>query len=304
VSTRWRKRRPGSRFAAWRWAVERGYERRRRRRAARRAGPGRPPGLEEVADAEHLLAVFEDLRRHAGPAPGPDGLRYSDLSRSEAAKLLREISRLIRAGSYRPGETRLVFVPKPGGGRRGLRLGSVLDRAVAAALHRSLEPFWEGVFLGGSHGFRPGRSAWGLLADLAAVAAAEGRWVLATADVRRAFDEVRVGMALEYHAGHLDPPLLGLVGAVLRGAAGPAREVGIDQGSPYSPAALNVYLHHAHDVAFEQRRGDPVWLRYADDLTYLCRTAPEGRQALDLSKRLHTTSRGWPSRVETAKSPT
>src|SRR5205807_125345 len=43
-----------------------------------------------------------------------------------------------------------------GAGHRTLTLRNVCDRVVAAALNGALTPFWEGMFLPGSMGFRPG----------------------------------------------------------------------------------------------------------------------------------------------------
>ena len=53
---------------------------------------------------------------------------------------------------------------------------------------------------------------------------------------------------------------------------------GIDQGSPYSPLALNVLLHRHHDLGFSQ--ADPPWFRYVDNLTYPCHSVAEGQQIL------------------------
>jgi hypothetical protein len=53
--------------------------------------------------------------------------------------------------------------------------------------------------------------------------------------------------------------------------------VGIAQGCPYSPLALNVRLHHAHDLGMA-KAGFPLWLRYADNLTYGCGSVSEGNQ--------------------------
>jgi hypothetical protein len=264
------------------------FYRRRRERRGRHArsttrGPC-PPTLAAVADADNFLRVFHDLRRRAGRAPGPDGLTYADLGRGEAAGVLRDLARAVRDGTYRPGPGRRVSVPKGHGqGRRTLTLRGVCDRVVAAALNGALTPFWEGVFLPGSMGFRPGRGAWRLLAALEATVVGRGLWALAVDDVRRAFDSVRVDDALEDHRRHLrDEGLLGLVAAVLGGHAG--RAVGIDQGCPYSPTALNVRLHFAHDLGLSRGPTNPPWLRYADNLAYACRDVTEGRQALDLAR--------------------
>src|SRR5262249_44138583 len=77
------------------------YLRRRRRAAARRQASTNPlePVLAQVADAEVLLDVYEELRQYGGPAPGVDGLTYAKLGRSEAASILRAVAAAVRHGS-------------------------------------------------------------------------------------------------------------------------------------------------------------------------------------------------------------
>jgi hypothetical protein len=200
---------------------------------------------------------------------------------------MRELSAAVRAGSYRPGPTRQVRVPKPRGGHRTLSIGNLCDRVLSAALHNALGPLWESVFLPCSHGFRAGRGTWTLLAELGAAVARQDLWVLGLADVQNAFPSVVIADVLADHACYiLEPSLLALVGVVLKGGDA-ERQRGIDQGSPYSPAALNVRLHHALDVGVNQRHHPRRhFLRYADDLTFACRRVPEANQALSHASRL------------------
>jgi hypothetical protein len=160
-----------------------------------------------------------------------------------------------------------------------LLLRDLGDRVVASALNAAMVPFWETVFHPSSVAFRPRRGAWRMLAELEVVVAGRGRWVMATDDVRKAFDDVVVGDVVDDHRRHVkDDALLRLVEAVLRGSADEARGRGIDQGSAYSPAALNVLLHHRLDLGFTG--ADPPWYRYADNVVYLCREAAEGDRVL------------------------
>ena len=84
-----------------------------------------------------------------------------------------------------------------------------------------------------------------------------------------------------------DPSLLQLVETILRGGDRD-RALGIPQGNPLSPLALNVMLHHVHDRPLEGDPGFPPLLRYADNLAYLCESMPEGHLALDHVRRLPT----------------
>jgi retron-type reverse transcriptase len=238
------------------------------------------PTLEQVVDVGNLLRALEGLQRDGGQAPGVDGVRPRDLGRREGAAALRLVNEAALAGAYRPAPTRAVSIPKASGGRRTLQIGTAVDRTVAAALHHALTPVLDAAFLEGSHGFRPGRSPWTMLAHLEAAAHAEGRWVLVNDDIRRAFDSVPTAGVVDAHRDHVpDPRLLRLVEAVLRGHEAERRTRGIDQGSPHSPTALNVYLHHHHDLALQRDHLLRLWYRYADNLVYLVRSQAEGHQA-------------------------
>jgi hypothetical protein len=50
--------------------------------------------------------------------------------------------------------------------------------------------------------------------------------------------------------------------------------------------ALNVRLHHAHDLGLSQDQPLPRWYRYADNLLYPCQSVSEGCQILDRSRTL------------------
>src|SRR5262249_28133180 len=131
------------------------YARRRREREqAEFVGPPSPPRLRDVADHENLLRIFYALKNDGGRAPGPDGVTYEDLSRSEAGYLSRDLGKALLAGKYRPGPGRHVQVPKLRGGHRTLTLRNLADRIVAAALNGVLTPWWEPAFVPWSMGFR------------------------------------------------------------------------------------------------------------------------------------------------------
>jgi hypothetical protein len=275
---------------------------RRLRRLAREAPKtGALPPFELVFSSDNMLRVFGLQRSTAGPAPGPDELTYASLSSREAAHLLRAVAGPLSKGTYRPGPERAVVIPKRSGGTRTLRLRSILDRIVAAALAEALEPLLEGLFLPLSYGFRRGRSVWHLLADLEAAMIARNAWVVTVDDVRKAFDTVTIDQALgDFEGVVAEYEYLILIDAVLRGADRNRKE-GICQGCPFSPTALNLHLHLANDLAFSQ--GDPpspaapkqhtdyvhdlatrevtipFAARYADNLVYLTANVSEGNRA-------------------------
>src|SRR5262245_58158946 len=64
--------------------------------------PGALPTLAEVARCGFLLELYEKMKHGKGQAPGPDGLRYGDFSRSEIAQAARALEECILDGTYRP----------------------------------------------------------------------------------------------------------------------------------------------------------------------------------------------------------
>ena len=224
------------------------YRRRRQRRALAQMHTGGPT-LAGVADPDHLIATFNVMKAEAGRAPGPDRVTFELLGSSEVAACLRAVSQAILDGSYGPGPSRKLPIPKPGGGHRTLMIRNLIDRVVSKAIYRALLPVFERLFLDGSHGFRPRRSPLTLLAALEAMMIQTGRSVLAQDDVKRAFDHVVIADVMEDLSEHIeDRGLLTLIETVVRGGENRGRAVGIAQGDPLSPLLLNVRLHNVHDI--------------------------------------------------------
>ena len=271
-------------------------QRRKHRREQLRKQDGGVLTIQQVADRDHLVDCFRKLQREGGPAPGIDGISPADVSLSEFGHIAAKLSQVLIKGSYRPQQTRRVAIDKLGTDeKRILKIGVLLDRVVGKALHETLQPIWETIYLPQSYGFRPGHSVWQMLAAAVTTIEAENRWVLAVDDVRKAFDNVPIAQTLTAHQAvtkrkknspaMLSRKVLELIGIVLRGCDANS-QVGIDQGGCYSPDALNLLLHVVHDVPFNAADDTPPWYRYADNLVYLCRDVTEGCRVLDRSCNL------------------
>lgn len=111
--------------------------------------------MEEVASRENLMRAFECVEANKG-APGPDRQNIEEVE-EHLDESLPELQRQLLDGSYRPGMIRRVWIPKSGGGPRGLGIPNVVDRWVQQAVHQVLSPYYERTFHPNSHGFRPGR---------------------------------------------------------------------------------------------------------------------------------------------------
>lgn len=82
--------------------------------------------MESVTSASNLAQAFPNVLRNKG-APGVDGRSVEQVV-DGAPVLLSELQKSLLEGTYQPGDIRRVWIPKPGGGERGLGIPNVLDR--------------------------------------------------------------------------------------------------------------------------------------------------------------------------------
>ncbi len=114
--------------------------------------------LEEAASPGNLARALLNVASNKGAA-GVDGRSVDEVVEA-SRRLLPKLRRALLKGTYRPGDIRRVWIPKPGGkGERGLGIPNVVDRWVQQAVLQVLEPVFEPTFHDSSHGFRPQRGA-------------------------------------------------------------------------------------------------------------------------------------------------
>ena len=242
-----------------------------------------PPAMtmEEVASEENLREAFEEVASNKG-APGPDR-RSIDEVRKHLDELIPVLHRELSNGSYRPGMIRRVWIPKPGGGQRGLGIPNVIDRLVQQAVHRVLSPNYEPTFHGSSHGFRPGRSCHTAIAE-AKQYVDEGYEWLVDLDLEKFFDRVhhqRLLARLEQRVD--DRRLLELIHRMLKAkvvlpdGVVVNNDEGVPQGGPLSPLLSNIVLDEL-DRELEQR--GHRFVRYADDCNIYVRSERSGQRVM------------------------
>src|SRR5450631_1537078 len=220
--------------------------------------------MEEVA--YRLTDALLKVASNKG-APGPDGQTIEALADQWPVVLPRLQAELLQ-GTYQPGGIRRVFIPKAGGGQRGLGIPDVIDRIVQEAVRQVLEPLWEPTFHPSSHGFRPGRSCHTAIAEAKTHVEDGYEWCV-DLDLEKFFDLVchqRLTARLAQRVG--DRRVLGLIGRMLKAKVvlpdGVVidTEQGVPQGGPLSPLLSNIVLD---ELDRELDRRGHRFARYADD---------------------------------------
>jgi RNA-directed DNA polymerase len=238
-----------------------------------------PVTMEEVAC--RLTDALVKVVQNKG-APGADGQTVEEL-REQWLTAGPALAASLLAGSYRPGQTRRVEIPKAGGGVRGLGIPNVIDRVVCEAVRQTLEPVWEPTFHESSHGFRPGRSCHTAITEAEQHLASGYGWVV-DIDLEKFFDRVCHQRLMSRLAQRVqDGRLLKLIGVLIKAKVVMPDGVvintdeGVPQGSPLSPLLSNIVLD---ELDSELARRGHRFIRYADDCNVYVRSEQAGQRVM------------------------
>lgn len=237
--------------------------------------------LDEAASEANLAKALLNVVRNKG-APGPDGQTVAD-AEANAPKLIRRLRQALLESDYRPGPIRRVFIPKPGGGQRGLGIPNVIDRIAQQAVLQVLEPVFEPSFHDSSHGFRPKRGAATAIGEATSHLEAGYRTVV-DLDLETFFDLVHHQRLLERIAQKVsDHRIIVLVRHMLRASVVMPDgtmikpQEGTPQGGPLSPLLSNIVLD---ELDQELARRGHRFVRYADDSCVFVRSSRAGLRVL------------------------
>jgi len=238
--------------------------------------------LEEVASEANLARALLNVVRNKG-APGVDG-QTVEAAEAIAPSFIARMRRDLLSECYRPGDVRRVWLPKPGGGQRGLGIPNVVDRAVQQAVLQVLEPIFEPSFHPSSHGFRPKRGAHTAIAEAKGYLK-EGYQTVVDLDLAKFFDRVHHQRLLARIAERVkDQRIITLVRRMLTAAVvmpdgtRTAVQEGTPQGGPLSPLLSNVVLN---ELDGELARRGLRFVRYADDCNIFVRSERAGLRVMD-----------------------
>lgn len=226
------------------------------------------------------MALLKVVRNKG--APGVDG-QTVEMAEAKAPSILARLRHDVLAECYRPGDVRRVWLPKPGGGQRGLGIPNVVDRVVQQAVLQIMEPIFDPSFHPSSHGFRPKRGAHTAIAEAKGYLAA-GYQTVVDLDLAKFFDRVHHQRLLARIALRVtDQRIITLVRRMLTasvvmpdGEKVTVRE-GTPQGGPISPILSNIVLD---ELDQELARRGLRFVRYADDANIFVHSERSGQRVM------------------------
>ena len=238
--------------------------------------------MEEISNEMNLRMAFMEVASNKG-APGPDRQSIDEVS-DRLFEILPVLRTDLVSERYRPGKIRRVWIPKPGGQKRGLGIPNVIDRLVQQAVHRVLSGYFERQFHSSSHGFRPGRSCHTAISEAKRHMQAGHDWVV-DIDMKNFFDRVHHQRLLSRlkHMGINDARVLRLIAkmltakVVMPNGVVVSTERGTPQGGPLSPLLSNIVLD---ELDWELERRGHQFVRYADDCKIYVRTERAGTRVM------------------------
>ncbi len=237
---------------------------------------------EKLCNPEFLRLGWARVSAAGSTAAGLDNVNCAAF-RLRLDEELQQLSTELCAKTYRCRPLKRFTIAKPDGGERQLSLPTVRDKVVQATFALLLEPIVDPTFSPFSYAYRKGRNAHQAVAIVRAFMAGGDKWIVST-DIQSCFDSINHDLLLQALLKYIsDADALGLVDEWIKadalfGGELISNEVGVPLGESISPMLANIYLDRL-DKHLENLKIH--FVRYADDITLICKTEEEAKMALE-----------------------
>jgi RNA-directed DNA polymerase len=236
---------------------------------------------------ETLREAYRLARKNNGK-PGADGVTFKRIEREGKEDFLRGIREELVKEEYYPLRYRQVEIPKANRKVRRLRIPSIRDRVVQAALKLILDPIFEADFQDSSYAYRPGRNAHQMIGRVSKKIVTGQRKVL-DVDLKTYFDDIRHHKLLEMLARRIDDArIMRLVKLIVKTNG----KKGVPQGGVLSPLLANIYLNKIDEMfkkaagtAERNGYGKMDYCRFADDIVITASSHSRSDRLLEYSRQ-------------------
>lgn len=233
---------------------------------------------------ELMLKAFKAVKKNRGAA-GIDKVSikmYEVNLNDNLLSLMRELKK----GTYQPQPLRRIHIPKGNGRTRPLGIPTVKCRIAQEVIRRLINSTFESRFHNNSYGFRNGRNCHQAVERLLQYAEQGYRYAV-DIDIKGFFDNIPHELIMESISARIaDGNILKTIekflksGVMEEGVLKPTWK-GTPQGGVISPLLSNIALNHLDWFLEEQGF---FFVRYADDFVILCKTEPEAKRALEITR--------------------
>lgn len=117
----------------------------------------------QIMDRDFIISCYDKIKSKPGNiTPGTDRITLDGITTRD----LDQIICSLKDESFEFKPSRRVIIPKANGKLRPLAIASPRDKIVHEAIREILNAIYDPLFIGSSHGFRPGRSCHSALKEI------------------------------------------------------------------------------------------------------------------------------------------